>query len=76
MFTIGQLFTKDEIKKAMKIVRDNPQPNDLLKRDVLTPEVMARIDETTGQENNIDYLCYALQYAFQFAVSKGLFTRS
>jgi hypothetical protein len=81
--SIGDLFTREEIEKAFNVFQeygvmavladDEGKPvsslNDRLKANVVTPEVMARIDKQTGQANDATYLCYVLQYGF--AMTQG-----
>lgn len=84
--TIGQMFTKEELKKAFKLIEDyfastvvitennqadaRPPLNDMLKKHILTPETMARIEALVGHENNADYLAYVLQYAYTQVAGK------
>lgn len=74
--TIADLFTEQELKKAFAIIAESERKksylggipaqtlNDMLQREVVTPAVMQRINEKTGQENNTTYFCYVLQHAY------------
>lgn len=64
-YTIKQLFTADELKRALDIFAASKPGTfcDNVVREVVTPEVMARIDALTGQKNDARYMGYALEYA-------------
>lgn len=56
------LFTKDEVRRAQAIMRNGGLVHQKLYDDVVTDEVMQRIGEQTGQENNRRYMAYRLEY--------------
>lgn len=58
------LFTKEEFRRAQQIVREanGGTVNKKLIEHVVTPEVMKRIDEATGQENLNTYWAYLLEF--------------
>ena len=59
------LFTVEELKRAQDIrstSRDNLQFIQRVQDDILTDEVMARIDKATGQTNDRKYMAYRIEY--------------
>lgn len=59
------LFTADEIQRAKDIIatsRDTPQISQRIHDEIITDEVMARINKGTGQENDRKYMAYRLEY--------------
>lgn len=56
------LFTDAEVKHAQAIMRNGGIVHQKLHDDVVTDEVMQRIGEQTGQENNRRYMAYRLEY--------------
>lgn len=60
---VGDVFTEAELSEAIDIVERNALPTDKLMERVVTDEVMARINESTGQENDRRYMAYALENA-------------
>lgn len=61
-FMIGEIFTVEEIKKALAIwSTDRTNFHRRALAEIVEP-AMDRINETTGQENDARYLAYALQF--------------
>lgn len=59
------LFTEDEVSRARSVIAtsmDLRQRHQRLFDEIVTPEVMARIDAATGQANNRDYMAYRVEY--------------
>lgn len=56
------LFTDAEVKHAQAIMRNGGIVHQKLYDDVVTDEVMQRINEQTGEENNRQYMAYQLEY--------------
>lgn len=56
------LFTKEEIEAAKKILREHKfaAHNEILK--IVDEKVMERIDKQTGQKNVRSYMAYRLEY--------------
>ncbi len=65
-YTVGELFTGLELTAARQLYLDSPPGSfcDNVVNVVLTPNVMARINAKTGQENNARYLGYMLEHLF------------
>lgn len=62
---LGDLFTDQEIKRAAELF-ERAQPGTFcttVVREVITPEVLARIDQRLGQKNDARYWGYALEHA-------------
>lgn len=56
------LFTEDEVQRAKTIMRDNTTPHSRIYDEIITDEVMKRINRDTGQENGRRYMAYRLEY--------------
>lgn len=56
------LFTKDEVRRARKLVATSLTPHGLICAEIVTPDVMRRIDAATGQSNDQHYMAYRLEY--------------
>ena len=56
------LFTRDEVQRAKTIMRDNTTPHNRIHDEIITDEVMKRINRDTGQENDRRYMAYRLEY--------------
>lgn len=59
------LFTRDEVQRAKTILSssmDSVQKNKRLRDEIVTDEVMERIDRETGQKNDRSYMAYRLEY--------------
>lgn len=59
------LFTAEEIQRAKDIIktsRDAPHISQRIHDEIITDEVMARINKGTGQENDRKYMAYRLEY--------------
>lgn len=56
------LFTRDEVQRAKTIMRDGPTPHARILDEIVTDEVMQRINRDTGQENDRRYMAYRLEY--------------
>lgn len=56
------VFTPDEIDRAKKIIAQTDTPHARLKDEIVTEDVMKRIDQETGQENVRSYMAYRLEY--------------
>ncbi len=54
------LFTAAEVKAARRIIAAEPFATDRVRQEVVTPEVMARINRETGQSNDRLYMTYRL----------------
>lgn len=52
------LFTEKEVEAARKILDHTDRVHD----EIVTPEVMERINRETGQENDRRYMTYRLIY--------------
>lgn len=63
-WTMMQLFTLDELKKAWAIFESasGRERHARLVKEVCEPAI-ERINKVTGQENLPEYLAYALEYA-------------
>ena len=59
--TLPQILTRAEIKKAIRL-KDR-----IAVRDQIIIPNMARINRSLGQENNPDYLAYAVEYVLTSA---------
>lgn len=65
MVRASDLFTVDEIKRAIRLYREckaefrrfNPEC-----RDQIVKPVLARINRVTGQTNDPSYIAYVLEY--------------
>ena len=59
------LYTEGEVKRAKDIIatsRDSAQVSQRIRDEIITDEVMKRIDGETGQENDRRYMAYRLEY--------------
>ena len=59
------LFTSDELKRAKGIIatsRDSAQASQRIRDEIVTEEVMERINRESGQENDRRYMAYRLEY--------------
>ena len=59
------LFTTDELKRAKDIIatsRDSAQVSQRIRDEIITDEVMERINRESGQENDRRYMAYRLEY--------------
>lgn len=59
------LFTELEVQRAKDIIatsRDTPQISQRIFDEIITDEVMKRIDKETGQTNDRKYMAYRLEY--------------
>lgn len=56
------LFTAAEVKAARRILAAEPFATDRVRQEVVTPEVMARINRETGHSNDRLYMTYRLIY--------------
>lgn len=58
------LFTEEEVRRAKKIIAEAKEatPHNRLRDEVVTEEVMQRIDQETGQQNDRNYMAYRLEY--------------
>lgn len=59
------LFTAAEVQRAKDIIatsRDSTQASSRIRDEIITDEVMKRIDGETGQENDRRYMAYRLEY--------------
>ena len=62
------LFTDREVQAARVILKsshDSVQAHRRILNEIVTDEVMARIDADTGQPNSRDYMAYRLGYIAQ-----------
>lgn len=62
---IGDLFTNDELQRAAKLYDRSVvgRFNENCVREIVTPEVVERINKQLGQENDARYLAYVIEYA-------------
>lgn len=61
-FTVGELFTEIEIKRAVLIWKtDRTNFHRRAVTEIVEP-VLPRINKTTGQENDARYLAYMLEF--------------
>ena len=59
------LFTEDEVQRAKTILatsRDSAQASQRIRDEIVTDEVIERINRETGQENYRRYMAYRLEY--------------
>ena len=59
------LFTAAEVQRAKDIIAtsmDGAQVSSRIRDEIITDEVMKRIDGETGQENDRRYMAYRLEY--------------
>lgn len=56
------LFTADEVRRAKKIMQRSLIAMPTIRDQIVTEEVMERINRETGQQNNRDYMAYRLEY--------------
>lgn len=65
MIMLGDLFSNDELKRAGELFTSSPPGTFCTNvvREVITPDVLARINEKTEQQNDARYLGYALEHA-------------
>lgn len=56
------LFTEDEVRRARKLLQESAIPHQAILDTIITDEVMARIDLSTGQRNDRRYMAYRLEY--------------
>lgn len=59
------LFTAAEVQRAKDIIAtsmDGAQASSRIRDEIITDEVMKRIDGETGQENERRYMAYRLEY--------------
>lgn len=71
VMTIGGVFPTDVITKAREHVQRGHAPLHDHLRALLTDEVMAGINQRTGQENDRGYLAYVLEYALGKETTNG-----
>ncbi len=59
------LFTADEVQRAKTIIKtshDGAQRSQRIRDEIITDEVMERIDRESGQQNDRKYMAYRLEY--------------
>lgn len=56
------LFTADEVKRAKEILKGTLIPMPAIRDQIITDEVMQRINRETGQENHREYMAYRLEH--------------
>lgn len=56
------LFTEDEVRKARKLLAESSTPHQAILDQIVTAEVMARIDLATNQRNDRSYMAYRVEY--------------
>ena len=59
------LFTAAEVQRAKDIIAtsmDGAQASSRIRDEIVTDEVMQRINRDTGQENDRRYMAYRLEY--------------
>jgi len=62
---IDNCFTESEVQRARDIIktsRDSAQASQRIRDEIVTDEVMGRIDKSTGQKNDRAYMAYRLEY--------------
>jgi hypothetical protein len=65
--TLDQVFTVIELNRALALYRECQRDtgkrfNTLCAEEIVSP-VLDRINQTTGQENDANYLAYAIEFA-------------
>lgn len=67
---IGDIFTEEELRKAAALYKTPHHQGSgtrsfaqRCEETIITPEVLARINAKTGQQNNARYLAYMIEYA-------------
>lgn len=60
--SIADFLTQEETEKAVHIFASDRQNFHARCRDEIIKPVMARIDKSLGQQNDADYLSYAVEY--------------
>lgn len=70
---LGEVFTDAEIERAAALYNCCKPGGfcDAVVREVITPEVLARIDAHLGQKNNARYWGYALEHALMQSQRKN-----
>jgi enoyl reductase-like protein len=70
-FTLGELFTPEEITAASKLWKELPDERfvEAVTREVVKP-VIERINKTTKQQNDPLYFGYVIQYTFRQRLKK------
>jgi hypothetical protein len=63
--SVGELFTEEELRRAVRLYNRSAVGhfNKDCVREIVTPEVVARINKLLGQENDAGYLAYVIEYA-------------
>lgn len=56
------LFTEDEVQRAKTILKSSSTPHTRILDEIVTDEVVQRINRDTGQENDRRYMAYRLEY--------------
>lgn len=59
------LFTRDEVQRAKGVIatsRDSAHASQRIRDEIVTEEVMERINHESGQENDRRYMAYRLEY--------------
>jgi hypothetical protein len=71
MVAVTDFLTRAQIAKARKIIAHNNPPHAELLKQIVLPN-MAQIDRKLGQENDPDYIAYAIEYAVSAIVPNSL----
>lgn len=65
--TIGDFLTDEEILLAAKIYREDPEGSHKeIKARIIVPN-LERINKSLGQDNDPDYLTFAVEFALVFS---------
>lgn len=56
------LFTEDEVQRAKTILKSSNTPSARIRDEIVTDEVVQRINRDTGRENDRRYMAYRLEY--------------
>ncbi len=65
---LGEMFTVEELTKSIQILAaelNHTKAHERLMKEVVEP-VIARINETTEQQNDISYIAYLLEYGARY----------
>tara|TARA_R110000868_G_scaffold198338_1_gene444667 strand:+ start:270 stop:497 length:228 start_codon:yes stop_codon:yes gene_type:complete len=66
--TIGDFLTDKEIKRALSLYRKTPEKfHKLCKEKIIAPNI-ERINAKLGQENDQDFLAFAVEYSIMRTV--------
>lgn len=61
--TLGLAFTDEELTKAILLLQDDPEHFHERCREEIVKPALSRINQVFGQDNDLDWLAYFLEYA-------------